>query len=170
VWITMMALSDPGGYVAGSVPGLAHQARVPLESCQTALEKLSASDAFSRTKEHEGKRIKVIDGGWMILNYEKHRQAVAEERRKVQNRERARRFREKRRNANRNESNAHVAPSCAKVTTRQKAEGRRQKAEVKIPPPAPQGVRGGRKRRGNSEAEIAAAIEAASKAMEARPS
>src|SRR5882672_4790195 len=101
VWITMLALSDMGGYVAGSIPGLAHQARVPLPACEKALITLKSPDLYSRTKEHEGRRIVEVEGGWTILNYEKHREAAAEDLRRMQNRERAKRFRDNQRNAKR---------------------------------------------------------------------
>ncbi len=113
VWITMLALSDMGGYVAGSIPGLAHQARVSIQSCEKALIILESPDNYSRTKEHEGRRIKTVDGGWMILNYEKHREAAAEDLRRQQNRERARRFRENKRNANRNDVTRDVTQNNA---------------------------------------------------------
>ena len=74
VWITLLALSDAAGRVEGSIPGLAHIANVPLENCEKALKKLLSPDPYSRTKEHEGRRIAEIDGGWEILNYIKYRE------------------------------------------------------------------------------------------------
>ena len=74
VWITMLALSDWHGIVNASVPGLAAVANVSLEECQHALKNLSSPDEFSRTKEHDGRRIEAIDGGWHILNYVKYRE------------------------------------------------------------------------------------------------
>lgn len=96
VWITMLAMSDSGGYVGASVPGLATRARVPLQSCEKALITLKSPDLYSRTKEHDGCRIKEADGGWQILNYEKHREATAEQIRREQARERQRKWRNKR--------------------------------------------------------------------------
>lgn len=113
VWITMLALSDMGGYVAGSIPGLAHQARVPLPSCEKALITLKSPDMYSRTKDHEGRRVEEVEGGWMILNYEKHRLAAEEEIRRTQNRERARRFRAKDRNDTGVTDNAKITPRNA---------------------------------------------------------
>jgi hypothetical protein len=73
VWITMLALADRTGVVEASLPGLADAAKVRIEECQDAIAKLSAPDEFSRTKDYEGRRIEEIEGGWLILNYEKHR-------------------------------------------------------------------------------------------------
>ena len=73
VWITMLAMADQNGYIGGSVPGLAGRARVSLDACVAALECLTEPDKWSRTKEHEGRRIAVADGGWVLLNHAKYR-------------------------------------------------------------------------------------------------
>lgn len=96
VWITMLAMSDAHGRVDGSIPGLADLARVSLDQCQSALKCLSEPDFYSRTKDHEGRRIREIDGGWEILNYLKYREATSDDLRRAKNREAVKRFREKR--------------------------------------------------------------------------
>ena len=95
VWITMLAMADAQGRVDGSVPGLADLARVTLEQCQAALKCLSEPDFFSRTKEFEGRRIKEMDGGWLILNYLKYRESDSTDLRREQNREAQKRWRHK---------------------------------------------------------------------------
>jgi hypothetical protein len=95
VWITMLAMADAQGRVDGSVPGLADLARVTIEQCQAALKCLSEPDFFSRTKELEGRRIKEIDGGWLILNYLKYRESDSADLRREQNREAQKRWRHK---------------------------------------------------------------------------
>jgi hypothetical protein len=91
VWVTTLALSDEDGYVEGSIPGLARSAGVTLKECEAALEKLQAPDPYSRTPDHEGRRIEPIDGGWLILNRAKYRdknwqEDRAERRRKANHR------------------------------------------------------------------------------------
>ena len=78
VWVTMLALSDARGYVEGSIPGLAHQARVSIPELEEALQRLSAPDPYSRTPDFEGRRISAVRGGWMILNYLEHRGRLQE--------------------------------------------------------------------------------------------
>jgi len=73
VWITMLAMSDQNGYVGASMPGLAGRARVALDACVTAIETLESPDEWSRTKEHDGRRIAPADGGWVLLNHAKYR-------------------------------------------------------------------------------------------------
>ncbi len=75
VWITMLAMADSSGCVWGSIPGLANRARVSLEACEEALLKLLSPDKYSRTKDHEGRRLREIDGGWLLTNHGKHRAA-----------------------------------------------------------------------------------------------
>ena len=87
VWITMLAISDGCGQVHASVPGLADLARVSIEHCEDALSRLSAPDEYSRTKDHEGRRIEEIDGGWLILNYVKHRLSGTQDHRREYMRE-----------------------------------------------------------------------------------
>jgi len=79
VWITMLAMADRHGRIAASVPGLANRAVVPLIDCQVAIDALLSPDRYSRTPDHEGRRIEVIDGGWRLLNYTKYRDMKDEE-------------------------------------------------------------------------------------------
>lgn len=73
VWVTMLALKDQHGYVAASLPGLSHAARVDISDCEKALAILEAPDKYSRSTEHEGRRIERVDGGWLVLNHLKYR-------------------------------------------------------------------------------------------------
>ncbi len=130
VWVTMLAMCDRLGRVHASVPGLAHIARVPLEICRRALAKFLAPDPDSRTKDHEGRRIEEIDGGWHLLNYTKHRdtkdyQAILASKRKYIN---ARRARERVDNVDTN-----VDKSRAIAEAEAEADKQQQKA-----PPAPE--------------------------------
>ena len=79
VWITMLAMADRKGRVWASIPGLANRARVPLKDCQIAINTFLEPDKYSRTPDHEGKRIEEIDGGWCLLNYDKYRERIDEE-------------------------------------------------------------------------------------------
>lgn len=95
VWVTMLALADRDGNVSASIPGLADAARVTVEQCQEALDKFMSPDPFSRTKDNEGRRIKEIDGGWFLLNYQKYRELRSAEEARLKNAERQRKFRER---------------------------------------------------------------------------
>jgi len=82
LWITMLALKNKNGIVEGSIPGLADMARLNLNETIKALKVLSEPDEYSRTQDHEGRRIQAIDGGWIVLNHDKWRDKMnADERR-----------------------------------------------------------------------------------------
>lgn len=70
VWITLLASKDRDGIVEGSVPGLAHVARVSVDECRRALEILSSPDPESRTKTKEGRRIEKVPLGWYVINHD----------------------------------------------------------------------------------------------------
>lgn len=87
VWITMLAMADKDGIVEASVPGLADMARVSIAACEAALSELLSPDPYSRSSEHEGKRIEIIDGtGWKLLNHPKYRAKMNDDERREYNR------------------------------------------------------------------------------------
>lgn len=73
VWITMLAMSDASGFVAVSVPGLAHQARVPESAVHEAIVIFTSPDPVSRTAAEEGRRVRVVEGGFEIINHSRYR-------------------------------------------------------------------------------------------------
>lgn len=79
VWITLLAKCNKYGIVEASIPGLADAARVTLEECEKALALMMSPDKYSRTKEFDGRRIKEVDGGWLILNHAKYRAKMNQE-------------------------------------------------------------------------------------------
>jgi hypothetical protein len=93
VWITILALKNRNGEVAASIPGLAHSANVSVPACRKALATLSGPDPDSRTKDHEGRRIAAIPGGWRVLNHFKYRDAMSQAERKASKAEWQRRYR-----------------------------------------------------------------------------
>lgn len=97
VWVTLLALKDQNGFVPASIPGLANAARVSVEDCEMAVNLLESPDKYSRTPDHEGRRIAKVDGGWTILNHFKYRDGLTDEPTAAAARERMRRMREKRR-------------------------------------------------------------------------
>jgi hypothetical protein len=85
VWITMLAMVNRNGIVEASVPGLADMARVSVEQCEDALNILRSPDAYSRTKDNDGRRVQDVDGGFLLLNYAKYRAEMsADDRREYQ--------------------------------------------------------------------------------------
>lgn len=88
LWTTMLSMSDVYGEVHASIPGLARQANITIDECRAGLQTLLSPDPDSRTKDHDGRRIKEIDGGWQLLNHAKYRAIISREDKKRKDRER----------------------------------------------------------------------------------
>lgn len=131
VWITMLAMADKNGAVAASIPGLADLSRVTLDECKEALLALQSPDEYSRTSEHEGRRIAVIDGGWEILNHAKYRAKMGvDEKREY--------FRLKKQEQRQKLSNAvKDIPEKSRVSRHAEAEAQ---SETEAPPPNRRGA------------------------------
>ena len=112
LWITMLALSDADGMVEGSIPGLARMAGITIEDCEKAMAKLQSPDPYSRSKEHKGRRVGDVDGGWIILNRSKYRDKKVK--RTDYHREYMRRYRTK------NDVNNNVNNCKQKLTQKEK--------------------------------------------------
>lgn len=131
VWITMLAMCDRQGRVYSTIPGLAGRARVSVEQCEEALDRFLSPDKYSRSKEFDGRRIEEIDGGWLLLNYERYRElrdSEADKERKRKWAKKDREFKKRRQDAS---TVDHGGPEVAHG--RPKAEDRRQKTEESIP-------------------------------------
>src|SRR5262249_24620720 len=129
VWITLLALSDKDGYVAGSIPGLADLARVSIPECERALEKLQQPDKYSRSPEHDGRRIHAVEGGWLVLNRAKYRDGGWEQEKIERHREANRRWYEKKR-SDRNSDNSDIQKSESDVIG-DKKEKEKEKENIK---------------------------------------
>lgn len=82
VWITLLAMTDQRGIAEGSIPGIADLARVSIEDCETALGRLQEPDQYSRSPEHDGRRIVPVEGGFLVLNHAKYRAKLNEDERR----------------------------------------------------------------------------------------
>lgn len=130
----MLAIATRNGEVMGSVPGLAHLARVSVDACEAALDTFMQPDKHSRTQEDEGRRVEKIDGGWSLLTYEKHRLRASKEDSKNKNAERQRRFRERQAKAKRNATVTHgrdIAEAEAEADTEAVPERERENAHAR---------------------------------------
>lgn len=79
LWITMLAKKDENGFVRGNVKSLAGRAVLSEIECEEALKVLESPDKESRTRDHQGRRIKRVDGGWMVLNHLLYRDEIGKE-------------------------------------------------------------------------------------------
>lgn len=77
LWITMLALKDKDNICRATVPALAKLASISLEDAEKYLGQFQSPDKYSRSQEHEGRRIAVAEGGWLILNGEKYQDKLS---------------------------------------------------------------------------------------------
>lgn len=100
LWICMLAMADKKGRVFGTIPGLASRARISVSECRIAIDKFLAPDSDSRSNtyapETEGRRIEVIEGGWVLINHAYYRAIRDEEERRIYKTEHERQRRAKR--------------------------------------------------------------------------
>lgn len=126
----MLAMADRVGLVAASVPGLADFARVSLPDCQKALAELVAPDEWSRSQENEGRRIQIVDGGWLLLNHAKYREKMGADERREYLKLKQREYRSKQKSTNVNkvsDSIGHVDIGIAALERRKKERTKERK-------------------------------------------
>lgn len=95
------------GFIRAAGPGIIRRSLVASnEAGMRALKELGSPDRSSRTPDHDGRRLVRIDGGFVVLNWEKYRA------RDYTSAERSRRWREK------SKQSDTVATRCNTVSTR----------------------------------------------------
>ncbi len=73
VWITLLAMKDKDGRIQASLAGVAHRARVEVEEARAAVERFLSPDPDDSSGIEEGRRLRVIDGGWEVVNHDRYR-------------------------------------------------------------------------------------------------
>ena len=68
----MIRRADTNGFCSGTDTALSRLFNVTLEHFLEAIKILEAPDSKSRSPENEGKRIRKVQGGWLILNHTKY--------------------------------------------------------------------------------------------------
>lgn len=96
VWITILAKKDRNGFVRSALWALARDAGVTEDECREAIRVLESPDPESNTKAEEGRRIRKVDGGWLVINHFLHRDRISKEYRKAYQREWQREYRKRR--------------------------------------------------------------------------
>jgi hypothetical protein len=94
IWMTLLTMVDPEGYVCAAIPGIAIAAGIPVEKTREAMALFEAPDPDSRSQEHEGRRIQRVPRGWLMLGFEEHKRRAREEAEKARKRRWARLNRE----------------------------------------------------------------------------
>jgi hypothetical protein len=75
VWITLLLSMDSEGFAAfASIENLSRRARVKPSLTKRAVEILESPDPNSTTPTEQGRRIRRVDGGWVVVNCRKYRE------------------------------------------------------------------------------------------------
>lgn len=84
LWITLMVRCDSKGFVEGSIPGLTRvanirdpQGQISVELGRDAFARLQAPDPDSKTKTDEGRRIREVERGWVVINHKFYRDLMS---------------------------------------------------------------------------------------------
>lgn len=73
MWLTFLCLADQDGFVEGVESSMARAANLPRPQAREAIRVLEAPDLESKSQEYAGRRIEKVEGGWMVLNYQRYR-------------------------------------------------------------------------------------------------
>lgn len=129
LWVTMLSMADRRGRVWAATTGLAHRSRITLEEAEEGIAILSSPDPASRSPAHEGRRIAKIDGGWVLLNHAKYRDARDPEERRAYLRDAKRRQRERARAATVPPEEHPCPPESSRVNGGQQASTKVNKGQ-----------------------------------------
>ncbi len=76
VWCYLMARADSTGWVLETIPAIARACNYDIPTIEAILAKFAGPDKYSRTKDHEGRRIAILhepEFGIYLLNHPKYR-------------------------------------------------------------------------------------------------
>ncbi len=87
VFLTMLAVKDADHIVRFTAFQLARKCNKTEQEILDALLVLASPDKKRiEPQEHQGRRIKKVEGGWLVLNGQKYKEMAQEEARKAKNR------------------------------------------------------------------------------------
>jgi hypothetical protein len=76
VWVYLMARAGANGAVLDTIPAIARACAYDIPTVSAILEKLASPDPYSRTRDHEGRRIAILhdpEFAIYLLNHSKYR-------------------------------------------------------------------------------------------------
>jgi len=79
VWMTILPMADKHGRIDMTYQAMSALTGWPIELLKQAIAELTAPDPESRSSEHEGRRLELIDPesrswGWVVVNHTKYRE------------------------------------------------------------------------------------------------
>ena len=95
LWITLLVMADRDGEVHGADVGLADAAKIPIDAFYRGIEKLMGPDPNSKSNDSGERIVRIEEGGFRILNYEKYSNLMTKEQIRDKARTRQQRFRDR---------------------------------------------------------------------------
>jgi len=89
----MLALKDRNHICRATVPALAKICNITNEDCESYLERFQEPDKYSRSQEHEGRRIERVEGGYLILNGDHYQALLSKQERQEYKNEKGKEYR-----------------------------------------------------------------------------
>ena len=88
----MIVLCDDAGTIDMTPQSIARRTGIPIEHIKEGIKILEAPDPYSRTTDHDGRRVERLDDhrpwGWTIINHNKYKMLADHEEKKKNDRER----------------------------------------------------------------------------------
>jgi len=76
VWVALRSMVKRSGVVFATIPTLAHRARVTEAEARDAIAALCAADPDGAHLKHEGRQLMEVEGGWLLLDHDLHREIL----------------------------------------------------------------------------------------------
>lgn len=73
IWVVLLAACDSDGIAPVSAVYISSVARLSLDVVRAAIVRLEAPDPESRSTNDEGRRLRRVDGGFELINYQVYR-------------------------------------------------------------------------------------------------
>lgn len=78
VWLALLAMADRHGHIDRSPQAIASDIGLDVSTLLSCIEEFCAPDPMSRTREHNGRRLELLDPerpwGWRVVNHGKYRE------------------------------------------------------------------------------------------------
>lgn len=104
VWALLLAMKDKNGHVDVTPQYIHNVTGIPMDDLLACIDRFMAPDPASRTKEYDGRRMRLIDPnrpwGWVVINhpvYKERARLIAKNQREVESGQNAARMGDRRR-------------------------------------------------------------------------
>jgi hypothetical protein len=83
LWIAILAKKDRNHVVYSTIPALASAAKITNEKCAEYIKQLESPDKWSATQDDDGRRLRRVEGGWLVINGAKYQNFLRSEQTKA---------------------------------------------------------------------------------------